>query len=94
MTQVFEELTYRGDTKNKLYQVNYKKNVFRKSSFLLSKMRVGNLTTKIGTVTLDPTENTHRVGYKNESFFDSFGCPLPNVLTYLSLKEMEVSFFF
>ena len=47
-------------------------------------MRDNKFNTTSGIVNLHPTKGTHWVMYKNQNYFDSYGCPPPtNILNHI-----------
>ena len=50
-------------------------------------LRDGLFSSNIGTVNLHPLKGTHWVFYKNENYFDSYGCVLPKKLSKFIIKQ-------
>ena len=61
------------------------------SSLSLSDVRIylrdGPFKTNIGIVNLHPSKGTHWVCYRNENFFDSYGCVCPKKLSKFIIKR-------
>ena len=50
-------------------------------------LRDGLFSTNIGIVNLHPSKGTHWVCYKNENYFDSYGCSPPKELSKYIIKR-------
>ena len=50
-------------------------------------LRDGPFSSDIGIVNLHPSKGTHWVSYKNEKYFDSYGCSPPMKLSKFILKR-------
>ena len=50
-------------------------------------LRDGPFSSDIGTVNLHPSKGTHWVCYKNENYFDSYGCVPPKKLSKFIIKR-------
>ena len=50
-------------------------------------LRDGSFSSDIGIVNLHPSKRTHWVCFKNENYFDSYGCPLPKKLSKVIIKR-------
>ena len=50
-------------------------------------LRDGAFSTDIGIVNLHPSKGTHWVCYKNENYFDSYGCVCPKKLSKFIIKR-------
>ena len=50
-------------------------------------LRDGSFSTDVGIVNLHPSKGTHWVCYKNENYFDSYGCVCPKKLSKYIIKR-------
>ena len=56
-------------------------------------LRDGPFKSDIGTVNLHPSKGTHWVCYKNQNYFDSYGCVCPKKLAKFIIKRNGYSLF-
>ena len=52
-------------------------------------LRDGPFSSDIGIVIFHPSKSTHWVCYKNENYFDSYGCVCPKKLSKFIIKRNE-----
>ena len=57
-------------------------------------LRDGPFGSDIGIVNLHPSKGTHCVCYKNENYFDSYGCVCPKKLSKFIIKRNGCCFVF
>ena len=50
-------------------------------------LRDGSFSTDVGIVNLHPSKGTHWVCYRNENYFDSYGCVPPKKLSNFIIKR-------
>ena len=86
----FNDFVHKHKLKNKatsnvkIYEVLKKIGLDSKVGFYL---RDGPFSSDIGVLSLHPLKGTHFVVYRNENYFDSYGCAPPEKLSKFIIKR-------